>query len=79
MDYAVLASLAEKEDMRGRSLFLAWKRMFRVPDWKAWFKSFQASQNWKLNEVELKNAINPSMLHTKPFCKNRVVISHTYY
>lgn len=66
----MLASLAEKEDMRGRFLFFSWKRAFGVPDLKAWFKSTQTSQNWKLNEAELKRVLGPAAQSKKPFCNN---------
>jgi hypothetical protein len=68
MDYVVLASIAKKEDVRGQYLFFCWKRLFRLPDLKAWYKSFQTTQNWSLNEIELKEIFAPLAQSKKPFC-----------
>lgn len=69
MDYVVLASIAEKEDMRGKYMFFAWKRLFSLPDLKAWYKSYQSTQNWSLNEIDLNKLFQPVKISMKPFCK----------
>lgn len=66
-DYAVLGHIAEKEDMHGRYNFFAWKRTFRLPDWRAGLKSMQLSQNWSLSEAEIYEVFSEAVNSKKPF------------
>ena len=56
--------------MRGQYAFFCWKRLFRLPDLKAWYKSFQTTQNWSLNEIELKKEFTPLSQSKKPYCNH---------
>lgn len=46
---------------------MAWKRSFRLPDIKAYLKSFQISPNWTLTEPETYDVFHESLTSQVPF------------
>ncbi|CAN6602192.1 hypothetical protein TRVA0_002S00804 [Trichomonascus vanleenenianus] len=67
LDYAVLASIANLNGLRGRFSFFVWKRFMKIPDLELAKRIMTESSNWTIDASELVSDLLPVFKSTKPY------------